>query len=118
MLPAHMRGILLPSRAKVPICGGVGEARGGHCEHCTPPPDGLTTATPPPWNHPRKLCLRGARWAVGIVVCHFSGAQFYLFVIVGGGARVGVFINVRYFRHVYPGVQLGGGQRRMSQQFL
>ena len=41
-----------------------------------------------------------------------------LFVIVGGGARVGVFINVRYFRHVYPGVQLGGGQRRMSQQFL
>ena len=24
-------------------------------------------ACPPPWNHPRKLCLRGARWAVGII---------------------------------------------------
>ena len=37
-----------------------------------PPPDGLTTDTPPPWNHPRKLCLRGARWAVGILVFHHS----------------------------------------------
>ena len=50
MLPAHMRGILLPSRAKVPICGGVARfaRRGGHCGHCTPPPDGLTTSTPRP----------------------------------------------------------------------
>ena len=56
MLPAHMRGILLPSRAKVPLCGGVGEyraprdvsrgwlARGGFC---APPPVLLCTPRPP-----------------------------------------------------------------------
>ena len=28
----------------------------------------VVQSMPPPWNHPRKLCLRGARWAVGIRV--------------------------------------------------
>ena len=40
-------------------------------------------ACPPPWNHPRKLCLRGARWAVGIICPLHSnkkrgGAPFFL----------------------------------------
>ena len=46
-ISAHTRGILLPLRGKVPLCGGVGEARGGYY---TPPPDGLATATPRPKN--------------------------------------------------------------------
>ena len=53
-ISAHMRGILLPSRGKVPLCGGVGEARGGYY---TPPPDGLATATPRPrTTHANYVC--------------------------------------------------------------
>ena len=48
----------VPSRAKVPLCGGVGEARGGYCGHCAPPPDGLTTATPRP-EPPTRHVARG-----------------------------------------------------------
>ena len=40
-------------------------ARSAIFNHCYPTPRRAKHA-PPPWNHPRKLCLRGARWAVGI----------------------------------------------------
>ena len=56
-----MEGNFIPRRdeSQVPLCGGVARfaRRGGHC---TPPP---------PWNHPRKLCLRGAQyggWHFGV----------------------------------------------------
>ena len=39
--------------------------------YITPPPV-AQSATPPAQNHPRKLCLRGARWAVGILIFHHS----------------------------------------------
>ena len=67
-MSAHMRGILLPLRAKVPLCGGVPAMPAGWS--LLPTPRRALHATPRQ-NHPRKLCLRGARWAVGIVVRRF-----------------------------------------------
>ena len=62
------------------------------------PPRRAKRDTPPPWNHPRKLCLRGARWAVGIPVWRgpgavgirvrwcilFHGAGLFEFICAGG----------------------------------
>ena len=36
-------------------------------------------------------------------------------VVIGGGAWMGVFINIYNFRHVYFGIQLRCRQRRMPQ---
>ena len=60
-LATYRRGLKFPSAEGCRLC-----RRGGHCGYCTPPP--VVQSMPPPWNHPRKLCLRGARWAVGIRV--------------------------------------------------
>ena len=70
MLSAHTRGILLPSRNKFPSAEGCRRSRRGG--HCTPPPS-HEVRHPPPWNHPRKLCLRGARCGGG-----HSGATMLL----------------------------------------
>ena len=61
MWSAHMRGILLPLRRKVPLCGGVARfaRRGGHC---TPPPVVLRT-TPPAREPPTQTMF--ARGPVG-----------------------------------------------------
>ena len=89
MLSAHMRGILLPLRAKVPLCGGVARfaRRGGHC---SPPPDGLATATPRQ-NHPRKLCLRGARCGGGhsgvVLFGHMFSCHCYALLVMTRGSK-------------------------------
>ena len=61
MWSAHMRGILLPLRRKVPLCGGVARfaRRGGHC---APPPVVLRT-TPPALEPPTQTMF--ARGPVG-----------------------------------------------------
>ena len=72
--PLHWRGGRIPGPAR-PVAWVV--SPGGHY---TPPPDGLTTVTPPPWNHPRKLCLRGARCGGG----HFRTRRFVFYSIAQG----------------------------------
>ena len=46
MLSAHMRGILLPSRGKVPLCGGVARSAGVVIVPHPPPQNGVAASEP------------------------------------------------------------------------
>ena len=70
-ISAPQRAILLPLRNKVPLCGGVGEARGGHCGHCTPPPSCSARHPPPRTTHANYVCA-GPGVAVGILLGYCS----------------------------------------------
>ena len=61
MLSAHMRGILLPLRAKVPLCGGVPAMPAGWSLLPTPPT--VWRPPPPPPEPPTQtMFARGPVW--------------------------------------------------------